>query len=173
MTMEHLIVIVGCLGAWLLVAGPIYQAAIELREEEFDRDQLMVTAANLPQPERMSAWWWLLPPVAYLRQRAIRGRYRDAMLEALPPEQLEQAIAFMNKATGWLIVALGAFFIAIKETWELVELYEWPIAIFWVLVVLMPVLCVTFATGQLLRTSRALKKDEAASSARRGRPRAN
>ncbi len=30
--MEHLIAWAGFLGAWLLVAGPVYQAALELRQ---------------------------------------------------------------------------------------------------------------------------------------------
>ena len=42
-----------------------------------------------------------------------------------------------EKATAWLYVAGGAFLIALKETYELVEGHEWPTAVFWVLVVVM------------------------------------
>ena len=44
-------------------------------------------------------------------------------------------VRFINKATGWLYVALGALLIAVKETWELVEYNEWPTWLFWVLIV--------------------------------------
>ena len=36
--MNQVIAWAGFLGAWLLVAGPLYQGAIELREEEVDRE---------------------------------------------------------------------------------------------------------------------------------------
>ena len=85
----------------------------------------------------MSPWWWLLPPVAYLLHRR-RGRvYRQSVMEVLAPEHLEQIIRFGNKATGWLFVALGAFFIAVKETWEVGEIYHWPVIIFWSLIIVM------------------------------------
>ncbi len=58
-------------------------------------------------------------------------------MEVLAPEHLEQIIRFGNKATGWLFVALGAFFIAVKETWELPEIYHWPVIIFWLLIIVM------------------------------------
>jgi hypothetical protein len=35
--MNQVIAWAGFLGAWLLVAGPLYQGALELREEDVDR----------------------------------------------------------------------------------------------------------------------------------------
>ena len=63
----------GFLGAWLLVAGPIYQAAIELEEEDVEREVIAEASANVEAPPRVSPWWRLLPPVAYLLHRR-RGR---------------------------------------------------------------------------------------------------
>ncbi len=135
--MDVIIAWSGFLGAWLLVAGPIYQAAIELEEEDVERDVIADASATVEAPPRVSPWWWLLPPVAYLLHRR-RGRvYRQAVMEVLAPEHLEQIIRFGNKATGWLFVALGAFFIAVKETWELGEIYHWPVIIFWSLIIVM------------------------------------
>lgn len=39
-----------------------------------------------------------------------------------------------------MLVGLGAWLIALKETYELGEHYEWPLSVYWVLVVAMPVL---------------------------------
>lgn len=36
----------GFLGAWLLVAGPLYQGALELAEEELDREAVQASAAS-------------------------------------------------------------------------------------------------------------------------------
>ena len=47
-------------------------------------------------------------------------------------------LAFLNfrdVLNGWAYVAAGAALIAVKETWELHEAYEWPEWVFWALIV--------------------------------------
>ena len=54
-------------------------------------------------------------------------------------------LAFLNfrdVLNGWAYVAAGAALIALKETWELHEAYEWPEWVFWGLVVAMVAFCV-------------------------------
>jgi hypothetical protein len=129
----------GFFGGWLLVAGPFYQAAIELREESFEREAFEEAAANVPQPVPPSNWWWLLPPVYYLIARRRGSVQREAIMARLTKEQLDDLYSFMSKARGWVIVGMGALLIATKETWELSEHYEWSDAIFvalWVVMVL-------------------------------------
>jgi hypothetical protein len=151
----------GFFGAWFLVAGPIYQAALELQEETFERDDVARAAATLPPEDAISSWWWLFPPVYYVKARARTQRRRAAVMDALTPLQREQMIGFVSKAHGWFMVALGAFLIAIKETWELREAYEWPIAVFWVLVVVAAVAAVGHTARQMLRNDRARGSDRA------------
>ena len=158
--MEYLIVACGALGAWLLVAGPLYQAALELGEQELDREEMGRVMEGIDVPARVSPWWWLLPPVAYILQQRQQRVHRQAVLDALGPEQLEQSVNFVNKASGWMIVASGAFLIAVKETYELIELLHLHVAVFWILVVLLPVLCVSFVVAQVRRTAKMLKKEE-------------
>ena len=165
--MELFILICGFVGGWLLVAGPIYQAALELRNEELDRDGFGSTLSTVPEPPKVSSWWWLIPPVAYLKQRRRNGARRDAMMAALKPHQREQLVNFMNKATGWMIVGVGAFFIAIKETWELIEHLHWHPALFWILIVVMPLLAFGNVAVQSSRTRGVLAEEP-----RQGRPRA-
>ena len=163
--MELLVHIAGFLGGWLLVAGPLYQASIELDEEALDRDEWGKVHAALPQPERISPWWWLLPPVAYLKQRRASKAYQAAVLRSLTPQQLSDSVAFVSKARGWFIVAAGASLIAFKETWELVHLLEWHVAVFWVLVVVMPVLCIGHTVISAKRKRRLLAVDQRTSNA--------
>ena len=59
--MHELILWCGFLGAWLLVAGPLYQAAQELDEQEFSREELATAATRSEAGDRPSAWWWLIP----------------------------------------------------------------------------------------------------------------
>lgn len=119
----------GFVGAWLLFAGPVYQAALELREEGFDEDEqtaLREQMSAMGRPEHINRWWWLLPPVAfYLNQRQSK-QWRAKWAARLTPPQREKFRTFQQKAAGWLIVATGALFIAIKESGELVEHSEWP-----------------------------------------------
>ena len=149
--METLIAWAGFLGAWLLVAGPLYQAAIELEQEDFEREAFGRVIESLPRPPRMSPWWWLIPPVAYLRQRREGRAYRDLVLAAMTPKQLEDMIRFRNKASGWFTVGGGAFLIAVKETWELVEHAEWPAWVFWALLVVMGTLAALNTTLRMKR----------------------
>jgi hypothetical protein len=151
---EVLIAWSGFLGAWLLVAGPLLQAALELREEDIQSEQIEAASARLRagHPE-VSAWWWLLPPVHYWLQRRRSKRLREAVMRELSPDQLGGLVSFLNKATGWLFVAGGAALIAVKETWELTELQEWPHVVFWVLVVVMVAAC-TANTAVRMQLSR-------------------
>jgi len=159
--MDIVIVALGAIGAWLLVAGPVLQAALELREQEVDREGIDAVTASVSPPPKQSPWWWLLPPVAYFRQRRANEKYREAVMEALTPGQREQTLRFLNKANGWLTVAAGASLIAVKETWELVELLHWPSWMFWTLVVLAPLVCVGNTALKMARTQQVLKAEAA------------
>ncbi|WP_285503614.1 hypothetical protein [Actinokineospora sp. NBRC 105648] len=150
--MHTLIAWCGFFGAWLLVAGPVYQAALELHEQDVERDQLAAAMQDAGPVPRVSPWWWLLPPVRYWRQRKVNRAYRKAFMAALSAEQIDVLVTFINKATAWLFVGLGGLLIATKETYELAEHHEWPTAVFWVLVVVMVVLCLLNTAARMHRT---------------------
>jgi hypothetical protein len=135
--MNQVIAWAGFLGAWLLVAGPLYQGAIELREEDVDREAIEASKAAVPRPDPPSAWWWLAPPVMYVLWRRTSGAYRQATLAQLNPAQREQFTSFINKAGGWFTVATGASLLAAEQSWNLTERYGWPGWLFWVLIVVM------------------------------------
>ena len=118
----------GFLGAWLLFAGPLYQGAIELLEQ--DRMSADGRPTDLPAPPPPSAWWWLLPPAMLTLRRRRSRAYRRAVLARLTPQQQAERAGFMDKAAGWFVVATGGTLIAIKETGELVEHHEWPLPTF-------------------------------------------
>ncbi len=158
--MIYFITICGFLGAWLLFAGPVYQAALELQEQEVDREQLDAAAKGVAPPPGFSRWWWLLPPVAYLKQKRRADAHRQAIMRSLSPDAMKQTIAFFDKATGWMIVSAGALLLAVKETWELVELFEWPAFVFWILVVVIVALCIGYAVTRTRRSNRALQPAE-------------
>ncbi len=127
----------GFLGAWLLVAGPLYQGALELLEEDVDREGIEASTARIPRPKPPSSWWWLLPPVMYLIRRHRRNAFRRAALAQLTQAQRDQFTSFINKATGWFTVAVGAALLAADQTWQLVYRNHWPLWLFWVLIIVM------------------------------------
>jgi hypothetical protein len=135
--MNQVIAWVGFLGAWLLVAGPLYQGALELREEEVDREGIEASTARVPRPDPPSPWWWLLPPAVYLIRRHRGNAFRQAALAQLTQTQREQFTSFINKAVGWFTVAVGAFLLAVEQTWQVIERYRWPVWLFWLLIVVM------------------------------------
>lgn len=141
------------------MAGPVFQASIELQEEQLDREEFARAIDSVEPPKRVSPWWWLLPPVGWiLRQRSQRG-FKDAVMGALSVEQTEKLLSFHNKSLGWMIVAGGAALIATKETWELVELYEAPVWVFWVGIVVMSLVSLGFTVYNQVKTFRMLHPD--------------
>jgi hypothetical protein len=138
----------GFVGAWLLVAGPLFQAAVELDEQGDRRGGIGRATARVGEQPRLSPWWWLLPPVAYVLQRRRQRAYRQQVFDALTPEEVEGFVEFSSVA----MVAAGAFFIAVKETYEVAELYAWPVAVFVALLVLMLAAC---AANTVVRVRRA------------------
>lgn len=167
--MREVVAVCGALGAWLLVAGPIYQAALELGEQEFDREQLSAAFASVPPSPRVSLWWWLLPPVAYVLQARRSRAHRQAIMDVLTPEQLRQMVTFMNKANGWFVVASGAFLLAVQQTWALQDLFGWPPLAFWVMVVALSLLCVGYVIYRMLLTDRVLRRDQQTTAVGRSR----
>ena len=147
--MPPVIAIAGFLGAWLLVAGPVYQAAVELDAEQVDRAGFDAIDSSVPPARRSSPWWWLLPPVAFARQQRAARERRMLVMRAVSVQQLDQLLSFGAKATGWLLVGTGGALIAVKETWELVEALEWQGFAFWLLVPAALVLSLLYAVTRL------------------------
>jgi hypothetical protein len=142
-------------GAWLLVAGPLYQGSVELDELDVDREGIEGIKASAVQAarDRPSAWWWLLPPVMYVLHRRWSRAFREAGFARLTDVQREQLTSFRNKATGWFTVAVGGTLLAIGETWQIVEDHNWPVWLFWLLVVVM-------LAGSVLNTAVRMISDE-------------
>lgn len=149
-----LIAALGAMGAWLLVAGPLHQATIELREQGLtDRTNFRTETLT---PHHISPWWWLLPPVAYWKHHRERERIKQLALHTMSTEQIQRMLAFSNTALGWLFVAAGATLIAIKETYELVEITHWPHAWTWIIVIAALLIAVGNAALQTSRTRHIL-----------------
>jgi hypothetical protein len=135
--MNQAIAWVGFFGAWLLVAGPLYQGALQLLEEDIDREGIEATIARIPRPDPPSPWWWLLPPVMYLIRRHRSNAFRRAAMAQLTQAQRDQSTSFFNKATGWFTVALGAALLAAEQTWQVINRQHWPAWLFWILIIVM------------------------------------
>lgn len=73
------------------------------------------------------------------------------MIGKLTRFQLEQWMFFSETATAWMFVATGAFLIAVKETWELREAYEWEDWAFWALIAVMVVVCIANTAMRISR----------------------
>jgi hypothetical protein len=109
-------------GAWLLVAGPLYQGSVELGELDFDREGIQGKAAAVQAAQaRPSGWWWLLPPVMYVLHRRWYKALQQAMRAQLSETQREQLASFQSKATGWFTVAAGAALLAAADTWHIIQ----------------------------------------------------
>ena len=147
-------------GAWLLVAGPLYQGSVELAELEVDREGITgkAVAAQAAQGQP-SAWWWLLPPVMYVLYRRWYKALRQAMLAQLTQTQREQLTSYQSKTAGWFTVAAGAALLAAGETWQIVRHYHWPVWMFWLLVVVMLAVAVLNTAVLMISAARTRRAD--------------
>ena len=150
----------GFAGAWLLVAGPLLQGAIELRDEEMDREGFERVKGDVTYPAPISRWWWLLPPVAIYKNQQRSRAFREATMGVLTVEQRAQFVGFTNKAAGWFTVAGGAFLIFLKEAWELAELYEAPLWLYIVVVVMLAIAAVANTITRLSKSDEIIHIDE-------------
>jgi hypothetical protein len=72
------------------------------------------------------------------RTRCPRGLVSVRLaVRQLTQVQRDQFTSFINKATGWFTVALGAALLAAEQTWQVVEHYRWPSWLFWLLMIVM------------------------------------
>lgn len=147
--MQIFILWCGFLGGWLLVAGPVFQAVIELSEQETKRETIASVTQRYTPPPRNSAWWWLLPPVGYLLHRGRARRRRQEILQLWTPQQLEAIARLSNKATGWAMVASAGVLLALRETWGLTEHYHWSPWRFWLLAAGMAVLSAAYTAVRM------------------------
>jgi len=155
--MDLLILWFGFIGSWLLFAGPLYQAALELKEQDLEREHLGQVKKSIPEPKGVSVYWWFLPPVKLYLEHQQSREYREAFLRELAPEVVEQLIAFISKATGWAMVSFGGFCIAVKETYGLLhDGYDLSDALFWATVLAMAYLSISY-TVISVRRARAIK----------------
>jgi hypothetical protein len=142
----------GFAGSWLLVAGPVYQAAIDFQAEDVERDAIQKATDATAKPPPFSRWWWLIPPVGYALQLRRSRIYRHSVMDVLTSAQMEQLVRFGNKATGWILISVGALLVALTETWTLRDVYDWPLAVYVLLVVVMVLASASYTAVRLRRT---------------------
>lgn len=151
--MELLILVAGFIGAWLLVAGSTYQAALELHDQDIDRERLREMGSKIAPPERVSAWWWLLPPVMIILVSRQRSSHIKAYYAAISAEDSEKLISYFHRSTAWMYVGLGGFLLAVKETYELDQHLELNLILFVIAIFVLLIVCV-------LNTALRIRKSE-------------
>jgi hypothetical protein len=142
-------------GSWLLVVGPLYQAALELRDHEMTGERFSRLASNVPRPDPVSVWWWLVPPVRILLVRSRSQAYLRRLVTELHGEDLRDALGFWEKSVAWLIVAAGATLLATKETLIIVPL-PWFAGLG--VAALLDLACLGFVIRQLRRRGRLVRR---------------
>lgn len=133
----------GFSGAWLLFAGPIYQGALELQDENIEFDRLRAASSKVEKPASASILWWFIPPVKLHLEYRRRREYEKRILDILTKEDLEAFISYRSKASAWMFVALGGFCIAVNETYALTQRLAWNRAALLGVVVIMLLVSIT------------------------------
>ena len=151
-------------GAWLLVAGPLYQGAVELDEPDVDREAIegIKASAIRTAPGRPSPWWWLVSPVMYVLRRRWTRLFRQATFAQLNQAQREQLTSFRNKATDVHRCCRCSLLLAAGETWQIVEHHHrWPVWLFWFLVAVMLAVAVLNTAVRMINDERTRRSTDA------------
>jgi hypothetical protein len=155
--MDIAIALLGLVGAWLLLAGSIYQAVLELRAHELAVERLQELGA-LAQTKQVSGWWWLVPPVKVYLERRRAMAQKEVYFNALSVEEFEGLVSFLNKSAGWLCVALGGVMIAIKETHQFCRDHHIGEILFALIAITLAGLCILFARVRVISSDQLLAK---------------
>ena len=153
-------------GAWLLVAGPLYQGSVELNQLDFDREGIQGKAAAAQAAQaRPSPWWWLLPPVMYVLRWRWYKALQQAMLAQLTKNQREQMTSFQSKAT---VVHRAAAHPAGRRA-DLADrsALRWPVWLFWLLIVVMLTAAVLNTAVQMISNAHTRQPAHRAGARRR------
>jgi hypothetical protein len=164
--MEFFVQLLSFAGAWLLFAGPLYQAAQELLERDLmiERERIEETKKNTPLPPQISPLWWFLPPVKFYLERRRSQQYRQMLFASLRSEEMEALVSFLNKANGWLMVAGGGLLVAMRETYEFCHMLAAAPVVFWLASAGMAFLSILYTVLAVIRSNRlrSLVQTEAA-----------
>jgi hypothetical protein len=152
----------GVVGSWLLFLGPICQATMELRAHEIARDRISAVASSVRATGRVSAWWWLLPPVKIVLERRRTMRHQHALVTGLSHEDFASLLAFMNKATAWLFIACGALVLAIKDTFQVAQIHHLGVVTYVCFVLVLATSCVVICAVRIRRSDDLLAKSRSA-----------
>jgi hypothetical protein len=152
--------IFGALGAWLLFIGPTRQAAIELMKEANEMSEIMKSiksnARNI-QIKRVSNFWWILPPVKIILTKINQRKQWDSVTENLSTGEFKSLSHFRTLASTWSCVAFGAWLIALKETFEMCEHFEFSMFIYIAIVAIVTTVSL-FQFRQVMRNNANFKE---------------
>ena len=123
--MDSLVDWVGFAGVWLLFAGPLFQANVELDAEAEAMNRMREAGTSGPRPTR-SRWWWLFPPARAFQVAEQRRVKEQAIIEAMLPEDQDSVKRYLRTARGWMLVGLGAWLIAVHHTFGFGQERGWP-----------------------------------------------
>ncbi|MFT4186832.1 MAG: hypothetical protein QM613_06370 [Micrococcaceae bacterium] len=146
------------IGSWVLVAGPLYQGAMELGEFDINRDDFTNHIHQIDPPEHISPWWWLIPPLAYIKTKQIQNPWRKRFFASFNDAQREQFVSFSNKSTGWFMICIGASLIGIDSANSLTKAMEWSNLAMIPLIIFAAIMCVSFTVARLHRTKSMLQR---------------
>ena len=118
-------------GSRTLVAGSVFQAVLELQEQNNIRDEVANVLKSAPPPAAVSAWWWLVPPIAYAFERRRWKARQETMMAALADRQRT--------------------LLATSETRQVCDAYDWSTPVTVMLVVAAMVAAVSFTPLWLWR----------------------
>jgi hypothetical protein len=142
MLMATIILWIYAAGCWLIFAGSIYQAALDIKEQDIEFDRIRQVGRDIHKERNVSAWWWLFPPIKISKESKNHKEYERRYLKALSSEDTESMVNLRSKTTAWLYVGVGALLVSIEATWSVTEHYKLKIWLFVITCIAVAYICI-------------------------------
>ena len=103
---------------------------------------------------------WLLPPAAFVLHRKRVTAFQREYFESLDIDQRRALISFLNRASGWSVVAAGAWLIALTETYSITNEHQWPLVWFAAISVTVTIIAAANAAERVRRSEALLPQTQ-------------
>ncbi|WP_282800725.1 hypothetical protein [Lactococcus lactis] len=123
--MEKFVEIIEFIAKWLLFAFPLYQAYIELIEQQKFLNKIVRKSKKYP---KISPWYWVIPPLKITLEKK---RGLTILSEGLISKRdFEDSIIFGRKATAWFYVSIAGLLEGVAAVYEVFHSFGYQISYF-------------------------------------------
>ena len=116
---NNVLIVLGFMAEWFLFTFSLYQAVVEIGEQEVILGQIKSTSKEYRE---VPAFYWLVPPFkVWLEKKRVERILHDITVNT---EDFDQIFSLSNRAIAWTYIAVAEILIGVISTNEILELFN-------------------------------------------------